>query len=199
MIVKEGPGENPDQTCFIRPMARAKTQKNSPVTTAVFPGSFDPLTNGHVDIIERSSEIFQHVIVAVLFNPSKDSLFTQAERVALISKQFTRYRGRVSVVSFSGLLVDFVQSTKSRVVIRGLRAISDFDYEAQMALINRNLAPRIETFFLTAREEHSYISSTVVKQVALLGGDVSGMVPKVVSDALAKKRKERLKLRQRPL
>jgi len=180
-------------------MARAKTQKNSPVTTAVFPGSFDPLTNGHVDIIERSSEIFQHVIVAVLFNPSKDSLFTQAERVALISKQFTRYRGRVSVVSFSGLLVDFVQSTKSRVVIRGLRAISDFDYEAQMALINRNLAPRIETFFLTAREEHSYISSTVVKQVALLGGDVSGMVPKVVSDALAKKRKERLKLRQRPL
>ena len=180
-------------------MARATSKKSQPVTTAVFPGSFDPLTNGHVDIIERSSEIFQHVIVAVLFNPSKESLFSQAERVALISKQFARYKGRVSVVSFSGLLVDFVQSTKSRVVIRGLRAISDFDYEAQMALINRQLAPKIETFFLTAREEHSYISSTVVKQVALLGGDVSEMVPKVVEKALAKKWQERQRLRRRPL
>lgn len=180
-------------------MARATSKKSQPVTTAVFPGSFDPLTNGHVDIIERSSEIFQHVIVAVLFNPSKESLFSQAERVALIQKQFARYKGRVSVVSFSGLLVDFVQSTKSRVVIRGLRAISDFDYEAQMALINRQLAPKIETFFLTAREEHSYISSTVVKQVALLGGDVSEMVPKVVEKALAKKWQERQRLRRRPL
>ncbi len=176
-----------------------RSQRVAPVKAVVFPGSFDPLTNGHVDIIERASEIFGQVIVAVLFNPSKEALFTQAEREALISKQFARYRGRVSVVSFSGLLVDFVQSTKSRVVIRGLRAISDFDYEAQMALINRKLAPQIETFFLTAREEHSYISSTVVKQVALLGGDVRGMVPRVVSDALAKKREERRRQGRRPL
>lgn len=180
-------------------MARATSKKSPAVSAAVFPGSFDPLTNGHVDIIERASEIFPHVIVAVLFNPSKESLFSQAERVALISKQFSRYKGRISVVSFSGLLVDFVQSTKSRVVIRGLRAISDFDYEAQMALINRKLAPRIETFFLTAREEYSYVSSTVVKQVALLGGDVSAMVPKVVERALQKKWQERQKLRRRPL
>ncbi len=180
-------------------MARATSKKSPAVSAAVFPGSFDPLTNGHVDIIERASEIFPHVIVAVLFNPSKESLFSQAERVALISKQFSRYKGRISVVSFSGLLVDFVQSTKSRVVIRGLRAISDFDYEAQMALINRKLAPRIETFFLTAREEYSYVSSTVVKQVALLGGDVSAMVPKVVESALQKKWQERQKLRRRPL
>ena len=180
-------------------MARATSKKSPAVSAAVFPGSFDPLTNGHVDIIERASEIFPHVIVAVLFNPSKESLFSQAERVALISKQFSRYKGRISVVSFSGLLVDFVQSTKSRVVIRGLRAISDFDYEAQMALINRKLAPRIETFFLTAREEYSYVSSTVVKQVALLGGDVSAMVPKVVGRALQKKWQERQKLRRRPL
>ena len=180
-------------------MARATSKKSPAVSAAVFPGSFDPLTNGHVDIIERASEIFPHVIVAVLFNPSKESLFSQAERVALISKQFSRYKGRISVVSFSGLLVDFVQSTKSRVVIRGLRAISDFDYEAQMALINRKLAPRIETFFLTAREEYSYVSSTVVKQVALLGGDVSAMVPKVVERALQKKWLERQKLRRRPL
>lgn len=185
-------------------MKPKKSRKLSPlsrpqISAAVFPGSFDPLTNGHVDIIERASEVFGRVIVAVVFNPAKDALFSQGERVDLISRQFARYKGRVSVVSFSGLLVDFVQSTDSRVIIRGLRAISDFDYEAQMSLINRKLAPNIETFFLNAREEHSYISSTVVKQVALLGGDVSGMVPKVVSDALKRKRREREKLRSKPL
>lgn len=156
---------------------------------AVIPGSFDPLTNGHVDIIERALGIFDHVVVGVLNNPSKSALFNESERVALIERQFARYKGRISVVGFSGLLVEFVRSVKSRVVIRGLRAISDFDYEAQMSLINRRLDPEIETFFLTAREEHSYISSTIVKQVALLGGDVSDMVPPVVVKALAGKRK----------
>jgi len=164
-----------------------RVQKSRAVSTAVFPGSFDPLTNGHVDIVERALEIFDRVIVGVLYNPSKSVLLSQEERVALISKQFSKYRGRVSVVSFSGLLVEFVQSTGSRVVLRGLRAISDFDYEAQMALVNRKLAPHIETFFLTAREEHSYISSTVVKQVAMLGGDVSDMVPAGVAKALERK------------
>jgi len=154
----------------------------------VIPGSFDPLTKGHVDIIERALGIFDRVVVGVLNNPAKKALFSESERVTLIERQFSRYAGRISVVSFSGLLVEFVRSVKSRVVIRGLRAISDFDYEAQMSIINRKLDPSIETFFLTAREEHSYISSTIVKQVAMLGGDVSDMVPPVVSKALAKKR-----------
>lgn len=158
--------------------------------TAVFPGSFDPFTNGHADILERSLGIFDRIIVGVLHNPSKKYLFSQEERVALITKQFSKHAGRVSVVSFSGLLVEFVASTKSRVIIRGLRAISDYDYEAQMALVNRRLAPKIETFFLTAREEHSYISSTVVKQVAMLGGDVSDMVPAVIARALERKYRE---------
>jgi pantetheine-phosphate adenylyltransferase len=163
---------------------RGKAQASG---VAVFPGSIDPLTNGHVDIIERSATIFGKVVVGVLNNPSKNSLFTDQERVELIKRQVARYKGRVSVVSFSGLLVDFVKSVNSRVVIRGLRAISDFDYEAQMALINRKLSPDVETFFLAAREENSYISSTVVKQVALLGGDVSDMVPPVVERALKEK------------
>jgi pantetheine-phosphate adenylyltransferase len=163
--------------------------------TAVFPGSFDPFTNGHADIVERSLEIFDRIIIGVLHNPSKNLLFSQDERVALISKQFARYNRRVSVVSFSGLLVEFVESTKSRVVIRGLRAVSDYDYEAQMALVNRRLSPQIETLFLTAREEHSYISSTVVKQVALLGGDVADMVPPVIAAALKRKYKASQKTR----
>jgi pantetheine-phosphate adenylyltransferase len=171
-------------------MARSPSRKRHTSTqVAVIPGSFDPLTNGHVDIITRSLSIFDRVVVGVLNNPSKHALFADQERVALIEQQFARYRGRISVVSFSGLLVEFVRSVKSRVVIRGLRAISDFDYEAQMSLINRTLDPSIETFFLTAREEHSYISSSIVKQVALLGGDVSNMVPPLVAKALTKKRK----------
>lgn len=170
---------------------RSASKNRKPISTAVFPGSFDPLTNGHVDIIERSVEIFDTVIVGVLNNPSKSSLFTPEERVTLISKQFKRLEGRVRVASFSGLLVEFVQSVHSRVIVRGLRAISDFDYEAQMALINRKLSPEVETFFLTAREEHSYISSSVVRQVAMLGGDVSEMVPAVVATALAKKYKDK--------
>jgi pantetheine-phosphate adenylyltransferase len=155
------------------------------------PGSFDPLTNGHVDIITRSLGIFDKVVVGVLDNPSKQALFSEQERVALIQRQFAKYGDRIVVMSFTGLLVEFVKSVKSRVVIRGLRAISDFDYEAQMSLINRTLDPTIETFFLSAREEHSYISSTIVKQVALLGGNVSNMVPPLVARALVKKRKAR--------
>jgi pantetheine-phosphate adenylyltransferase len=173
-------------------MVRVTSRRKTGATqVAVVPGSFDPLTNGHVDIIERSLNIFDRVVVGVLNNQSKQSLFGEAERVALLEQQFARYRGKISVVSFSGLLVEFVKSVKSRVVVRGLRAISDFDYEAQMSLINRMLDPGIETFFLTAREEHAYISSTIVKQVAMLGGDVSDMVPPLVARALAKKRSAR--------
>ena len=172
---------------MVSKVASPKGRKKSATAVAVFPGSFDPLTNGHVDIVERSIKIFDRVVIGVLDNPSKQGLFTPSERVALISKQFARQEGRVEVMSFSGLLVEFTQRVGGRVIVRGLRAISDFDYEAQMALINRNLAPTVETFFLTAREENSYISSTVVKQVALLGGDVSTMVPPVVAKALKSK------------
>jgi len=164
-----------------------RLRRKNVASRAVFPGSFDPLTNGHIDIIERSLEIFDEVIVGVVVNPAKNSLLSMRERVEIIGSQFKRYGNRVSVVSFSGLLVEFVRSAGCRVIIRGLRAISDFDYEAQMALVNRRLAPKIETFFLTAREEHSYVSSTVVKQVAMLGGDVSNMVPPVVAKALREK------------
>lgn len=176
---------------------KAGSKGKGPRSVAVFPGSFDPLTNGHVDIIERSIKIFDRIVIGVLDNPSKHGLLTAAERVNLIATQFSGYRGKIEVQSFSGLLVEFAKKLQARVIIRGLRAISDFDYEAQMALINRNLAPTVETFFLTAREEHSYISSTVVKQVALLGGDVSTMVPEVVAKALHHKYLERRK--QRPL
>ncbi len=165
----------------------ASRKKGRDGSIVVFPGSFDPLTNGHVDVVERSLEIFDTVVVGVLDNLSKTALFTPQERVELIQKQFERCGKRVVVASFSGLLVDFVEKMQSRVVVRGLRAISDFDYEAQMALINRRLNPGIETVFLTAREENSYISSTVVRQVALLGGDVGQMVPQVVKKALRRK------------
>lgn len=151
---------------------------------AVFPGSFDPLTNGHVDIVKRSLEVFEKLIVAVVENPSKQAMFTVEERKNLIQEEFSGLGDRVEAGSFKGLLVDYLKELNVYIVIRGLRAISDFDYETQMALVNRNLNPRVETFFLMAKEENSYISSSLVKQIAPLGGDVSKFVPKVVQKAL---------------
>ena len=156
---------------------------------AVFPGSFDPLTNGHVDIIERSLSIFDQVIVAVLCNPEKSTLFSIEERVWLIESHFKSFGEKVKVESFTGLLVDFVRSVETGVVIRGLRAISDYDYEAQIALMNKNLCEEIETFFLMTRERNSYISSRLVKQVAMLNGDVKNFVPQIVEKALHDKLK----------
>ena len=164
------------------------TQK---VVAAVFPGSFDPLTNGHTDIITRASRIFDRVIVAVLSNPHKTTLFSADERVHLIREACRKITPRIVVESFSGLLVDFVKKTRSRVIIRGLRAISDYDYEVQMALMNRNLNPEIETFFMSTSEQHSYISSSVVKQVAAFGGDVRRFVPPSVASALRKKLRQK--------
>lgn len=166
-------------------MARANRIRAKRNSRAVFPGSFDPLTNGHVDIVERALHVFDEVVVGVLHNPSKDSLFSIDERVEIIRQQFRTKKNRVTVTSFSGLLVEFVRAQKCNVVIRGLRAISDYDYEAQMALTNRKLDDSVETLFLMAREVNSYISSSVVKQVAKFGGEVSLMVPKVVERALA--------------
>ncbi|NDC37273.1 MAG: pantetheine-phosphate adenylyltransferase [Proteobacteria bacterium] len=159
--------------------------------TAVFPGSFDPLTNGHVDIIERSVKLFDKVIVAVVSNPEKNPLFSIPEREALIRTELKRLGKRVEVRSFSGLLVEFLKQTRSSIVIRGLRAISDYDYETQMALVNKSLWDQVETVFLVAREENSYISSSLVKQVALYGGDVASFVPPHIGKALRQKAKER--------
>jgi pantetheine-phosphate adenylyltransferase len=161
------------------------------MTTAVFPGSFDPLTNGHVDIIERSVRLFDRVIVAVVSNPEKNPLFSIPEREAMIRSELKRLGKRVEVRSFSGLLVEFLKQTRSSIVIRGLRAISDYDYETQMALVNKSLWDQVETVFLVAREENSYISSSLVKQVALYGGDVASFVPPHIGKALRKKAKER--------
>ena len=154
------------------------------MAVAVFPGSFDPLTNGHVDIVTRSLKIFDRVIIAVLRNPTKEALLSVDERVSLIKEEFKRAGKRVTVVSFSGLLVTFLKQAKAPVVIRGLRAISDYDYEAQLALMNKNLWKEVETVFLVAREENSYISSSMVKQVALFGGDITQFVPARVAKFL---------------
>jgi len=153
----------------------------------IFPGSFDPFTNGHSDIVHRALSIFEKVIVAVLANSSKEGLFTVAERMALIREEFAGYRGRVEVASFSGLLAHFAARRKVHIIVRGLRAVSDYDYEVQLALMNRSLRGQIETLFLVTREENSFISSSLVKQVALMGGDVSGCVSTRVAAALKRK------------
>ncbi len=153
---------------------------------AVYPGSFDPMTNGHVDLIQRGCHIFDRVVVAVLMNAEKAPLFDVDKRVAMIRAIFRR-EPKVSVKAFSGLLVSFVRQEGAHVVVRGLRVVSDFEYEFQMALMNRRLDPEVETIFLTPKEELSYISSRLVKQVHELGGDVSGLVPPVVLRALRRK------------
>ena len=159
--------------------------------TAVFPGSFDPITNGHLDIIGRGLKVFDRVIIAILVNAEKRPLFTTEERVELIKEA---YRGnpRVSVDTFSGLLVDYAMRVGASVIVRGLRAISDFEYEFQMALMNRHLNPNIETVFMMPAEHYSYLSSRLVKEVFQLGGAVGELVPPVVERRLREKYKDAL-------
>ncbi|HMA28295.1 MAG TPA: pantetheine-phosphate adenylyltransferase [Thermoanaerobaculia bacterium] len=154
--------------------------------TAVYPGTFDPMTNGHVDLIRRGCNIFDRVLVSVLIDTEKAPLFTVEERLQMIRGIFRR-EPKVVVKSFSGLLVEFMRKEKARVVVRGLRVVSDFEHEFQMALMNRRLGPEVETLFLTPKEELSYTSSRLVKQVHQLGGDVSGLVPAIVHRALKRK------------
>ncbi len=154
---------------------------------AVFPGSFDPLTLGHTDIVSRALKIFDHVVIAVLSNPNKATLFSGEERVALIRAEFAKYKDQVSVETFSGLLVDFAKKKGAKVVIRGLRAVTDYDYEAQMALTNKSLSAEVETLFMMTSERNSYISSSLVKQIAHFKGKVSHLVPKRIEKALRKK------------
>ena len=156
------------------------------MTTAVYPGSFDPVTNGHLDVIERGSKLFDKVIVGVLHNSAKSPLFSVEERVNIL-KEATAHLNNVEIVAFSGLSVEFARKCGAKVIIRGLRAITDFEYELQMAQTNRVLAPDIDTMFLTTSLEYAYLSSTTVKEVAAFGGDISKFVPEFVRREVYKK------------
>jgi len=153
---------------------------------AVYPGTFDPVTNGHIDLLERSLRIFDEVIVAVAENPKKTPLFSLEERIALFKAVSARFQN-VVIEGFDGLLVDYVRKKKAVAIIRGLRAVSDFEYEMQMALMNRRLDNNIETVFMMPNEAYSFITSTIVKEAASYGGDVSSLVPQAVVEKLKKK------------
>jgi pantetheine-phosphate adenylyltransferase len=155
-------------------------------TLAVYPGSFDPLTNGHVDIISRGARLFDRIIVAMLVNAEKAPLFSMAERVE-IAREVFKHHANVEVDTFDGLLVDYVERRKAQVIVRGLRAVSDFEFEFQMALMNQRLNPHIETVFMMPAEQYTYISSRLIKEVFALGGRVHGLVPELVEHRLREK------------
>ena len=163
-----------------------------PPRIAIYPGSYDPLTNGHVDIIERGSRIFDQIIVSILANVEKKPLFSEKERIDIITDVF-KGRDNVRVETFDGLLVDYAQQKKASVIVRGLRAVSDFEYEFQMALMNRHLAPGLETVFMMPAEQYTYISSRLIKEVFTLGGEITGLVPPVVEEMLRAKQKSKKK------
>ena len=160
--------------------------KPRPERVAVYPGSFDPITNGHVDIIQRGARLFDRIIVAVLVNPDKQPLFSVEERVETARDVF-RGEPKVEVDAFEGLLIEFARQHQASVIVRGLRAVSDFEYEFQMALMNRRLAPDIETVFMMPAEAYTYISSRLVREVYALGGTVQGLVPDTVESRLRRK------------
>jgi pantetheine-phosphate adenylyltransferase len=159
-------------------------------TLAVYPGSFDPLTNGHVDIITRGARIFDRIIVAILINAEKAPLFSMDERLKITREVFKEFPN-VEVDTFDGLLVDYVERRHAQVIVRGLRAVSDFEFEFQMALMNRRLNGKIETVFMMPAEQYSYISSRLIKEVFALGGRVHGLVPDTVEERLRQKVKTR--------
>jgi pantetheine-phosphate adenylyltransferase len=151
---------------------------------AVYPGSFDPLTNGHTDIIDRGAKLFDRIVVAVLTNAEKRPFFTVEERVETLREAFAG-QGNVEIDTFDGLLIDYARARQATVIVRGLRAVSDFEYEMQMALMNRHLSADIETVFMMPAEQYTYVSSRLIKEVALLGGSVAGLVPPAVERRLA--------------
>jgi pantetheine-phosphate adenylyltransferase len=155
-------------------------------TLAVYPGSFDPLTNGHVDIISRGAKMFDRIIVAILVNAEKAPLFSMDERVEIARAVFASFPS-VEVDTFDGLLVDYVSRRRAQVIVRGLRAVSDFEFEFQMALMNQRLNPKIETVFMMPAEQYTYISSRLIKEVFSLGGRVNGLVPELVEERLRAK------------
>jgi len=160
---------------------------------AIYPGSFDPPTNGHLDLIERGSKIFHQLIVAILRNPEKGPVFSLGERRLMLESMTERFRN-VSVDTFDGLTVDYASKVKARAVLRGIRAISDYEYELQMALMNRKLQPELETVFMMPAEKYSYLSSRLVRELAQLGGPITGLVPEMVEQRLKEKLDPAVKL-----
>ena len=154
--------------------------------TAVYPGSFDPVTNGHIDVIERALKIFDSVIVAVGDNPGKKPLFSTKERIEML-KEATKHLKNIEIGAFSGLLLNFVKSKNSKIVIRGLRAVSDFEFEFQRALLNRVVDSGIETVFIMTKEDYVYLNSSIIKEIAMFNGKVAGLVPKIVEKKLREK------------
>jgi pantetheine-phosphate adenylyltransferase len=153
---------------------------------AIYPGSFDPVTNGHLDLIERGTKIFDRLVVAVLRNSEKDPLFTTTERVEML-REVTKQWDNVEVDVFEGLLVQYARQRKAQVILRGIRAISDYEYELQMALMNRKLEPNIETVFMMPAEAYSYLSSRLVREISQLGGTIHGLVPPIIEERLKSK------------
>ncbi|MBA3454562.1 MAG: pantetheine-phosphate adenylyltransferase [Deltaproteobacteria bacterium] len=156
-------------------------------SVAVYPGTFDPITNGHIDILERALAVFQQVVVTIAPNIRKNPLFSTDERMQFIKDALPHYGGRIEFAVFEGLLVDFCTTRGATVIVRGLRALADFEYEFQFAHMNRRLAPSVDTVFFMTDERNHYVSSSLVKEVASLGGDVTGLVPAAVESALRAK------------
>jgi pantetheine-phosphate adenylyltransferase len=154
--------------------------------TVIYPGSFDPLTNGHLDVIQRAAKLFDRVVVAVAQNEGKNPLFSQGERLEMV-QQCVRQMPNVEADVFDGLLVNYVEQQSAQAIVRGLRAVSDFEFEFQLALMNRKLNERVETIFMMPKDTYTFLSSRIVKEIARLGGDVSSFVPGVVKEALVAK------------
>ncbi len=151
------------------------------MTTAIYPGSFDPITNGHIDVLNRAARLFDKVIIAVLTNPSKKGFLDDETKLDLI-KDSVKNIPNVEVDSFNGLIVEYAKKKNAKVLIRGMRAVTDFEYEMQMAQMNKNLSPEMETLFLVSNTENTFLSSSIVKEVAMLGGDISKLVPEPVNN-----------------